>query len=96
VAKALGILAGYLMSIPGFLLHLPVILFVLAWDRAFFRDSHLVPAARFALGMFVVPAWWIAAAGAGLLQGGLVTAALLLAAMPASLWLWSRTWHWTG
>jgi 1-acyl-sn-glycerol-3-phosphate acyltransferase len=90
-------LAGYVLSLPGLLLHLPVILLTLALERVFIGDAHLLPAARFAAGVLFVPIWYLAALWVlhlwvAPLPGGL----LLAAVMPFSLWLWSRTWHWTG
>jgi 1-acyl-sn-glycerol-3-phosphate acyltransferase len=87
---------GYALSLPGLVTHLPALLGILAWEKAFVRDLHLVPAARFALGLFLVPLWWVAALG--LVHGQLRSWAwdlLLLVLLPFSLWLWSRCWHWT-
>jgi hypothetical protein len=90
-------LAGYALSAPGFVLHLPVLLATLAWDRAFLRDVHLVPAARFALGMVLVPLWYLAAVALWHAQlRSIPLDLLLLGILPGSLWLWSRCWCWTG
>ncbi|MFC1662208.1 1-acyl-sn-glycerol-3-phosphate acyltransferase [Gemmatimonadota bacterium] len=89
-------LAGYALSFPGVILHLPVILVTLALEKAFVPDIHLGPAARFAAGMFLVPLWWVGAIGVLFSQVGFFPWALgALALMPLSLWLWSRCWHWT-
>lgn len=87
---------GYLLALSGLILHLPVILGTLALERAYVRDPQLVPAARFVMGMFLTPAWYLVAAGLlTLLTRSLMAGVGLLVLMPASLWTWSRTWHWT-
>jgi len=89
-------LAGYALSLPGMVLHLPAILVALAWERGIVRDVHLVPAARFAAGVLLVPPWYLAALGLCHVQArSLLLDLLLLVLMPLSLWLWSRCWHWT-
>ena len=88
----MGRLAGYLLAVPGFFLHLPVILLVLTWDKSVLKDQHLVPAARWVAGMFLVPLWYLVAVVlAHGLAGSLMMDAALLAAMPFSLWVWSRS-----
>jgi hypothetical protein len=87
---------GYALSLPGLILHLPPLLGILAWERAFVRDWHLAPAARFAVGMFLVPLWYVMALGLWhAWTGSMASDFILLALMPLSLWLWSRHWHWT-
>jgi len=87
--------SGLVLSLPGIFLHLPVLLIILAWERLFIRDVHLMPAARFAEGMFLFPVWYLLGTVFGYLMTGSWIAALsFLILMPASLWLWSRTWHW--
>ncbi len=94
--KAMRKLGGYALSLPGVILHLPVLLATLAWDWAFLEDLHLVPAARFALGMVLVPLWYLAAVALWHAQFGSISLNLVpLAVLPGSLWLWSRCWHWT-
>ncbi len=89
-------LAGYALSLPGLVLHLPVVLVTLAWEKAFVWDVHLSPAARFAAGMCLVPLWWLGALGLLLAQAPSQPWELfLLVLMPLSLWLWSCCWHWT-
>ena len=96
IGKGLRRLAGYALSLPGLVLHLPVILVTLAWERRVVRDVHLVPAGRFAAGMLLVPPWYLMALGLWHLQAGsLLQDLFLLLSMPLSLWLWSRCWHWT-
>ena len=89
-------LAGYLLSVPGFVLHSPTILLTLTLEKVFIRDPYLVPAARFAAGVLFVPLWYLGAMGLWHMWArSLPTDLFLLALMPSSLWLWSRTWHWT-
>lgn len=89
-------LAGYALSFPGLVLHLPAILVALAWERVVVKDVDLVPAARFAAGIVLVPPWYIVALGLWHVQArSLPLDLLLLVLMPSSLWLWSRCWHWT-
>jgi 1-acyl-sn-glycerol-3-phosphate acyltransferase len=88
-------LAGYGLSLPGLLLHLPPLLGILAWEKAFVKDWHLAPAVRFTVGMFLVPVWYVLALALWHHHtGSLPSVLLLLALMPLSLWLWSRCWHW--
>jgi 1-acyl-sn-glycerol-3-phosphate acyltransferase len=88
--------AGYALALPGLVLHLPVILVALYWERVVVNDVHLVPAGRFAAGMLLVPPWYLVALGLWHLQArSLPLDLLLLVLMPLSLWLWSRSWHWT-
>jgi 1-acyl-sn-glycerol-3-phosphate acyltransferase len=88
-------LAGYGLSLPGLLLHLPALLGILAFEAVFVRDWHLAPAARFTVGMFLVPLWYLVALGFCHLQArSLPLDLLLLGLLPSSLWLWSRCWHW--
>jgi len=89
-------MAGYVLSLPGLVLHLPAILLVLALEKAFMRDAHLIPAARFTAGGLFVPPWYLLALCIShLLTQSLALDLLLLGLMPMSLWLWSRTWYWT-
>jgi len=89
-------LAGYVLSVPGLVLHLPAILLVLALEKIFIGDAHLIPAARFAAGGLFVPPWYLVALCVWYpLTQSLALALLLLGLMPMSLWLWSRTWYWT-
>ena len=89
-------LAGYVLSVPGFVFHLPVILLTLTLEKVFIKDTYLVPAARFAAGVLFVPLWYLGALGLWLIWVRSFPMDLfLLALMPCSLWLWSRTWHWT-
>jgi 1-acyl-sn-glycerol-3-phosphate acyltransferase len=89
-------LVGYALSVPGIVIHLPVILVSLAWERAFVWDEHLVPAARFAAGLLLTPLWYMLALALWHSRGGSIPSdVLLLGLMPLSLWLWSRLWHWT-
>lgn len=89
-------MAGYILSAPGVLLHLPVILLTLTLGRILLEDPHIVPAWRFVVGVFLVPIWYLSASGVGLSLGlSLPSTLLLLASMPLSLWLWSRSWHLT-
>jgi hypothetical protein len=85
-------LAGGLLAVPGILLHLPVLVIILAWEKLLIRDTHLMPAARFAEGMILVPLWYFMA---GLLAyhltGSPVVTAVAVALLPASLWAWSRS-----
>jgi 1-acyl-sn-glycerol-3-phosphate acyltransferase len=88
--------AGYVLSLPGVVAHLPVILLTLALEARFLRDQHLVPAWRFVVGMFLVPLWYLMALCLWhLMLRSLPLDILLLGIMPFSLWLWSRWWHWT-
>jgi len=89
-------LAGYALSLPGLVLHLPAILVALAWERVVVKDVHLIPAARFAAGVLLVPPWYLMALGLMHVQArSLPLDLLLLVLMPLSLWIWSRSWHWT-
>jgi hypothetical protein len=89
--------AGYVLSLPGVVLHLPVILVTLALEKWLVVDRHLVPAARWLGGMFLVPLWYLVAlALCHLLTGSLPGDLILLLSMPLSLWMWSRCWHLTG
>ena len=89
-------LAGYALSLPALILHLPVALVLWAWETAFFKDPDLAPAARFVVALFLVPAWYLVALGLGAgLAPSLVAALVVVTSMPLSLWLRSRTWHWT-
>ena len=89
-------LAGYALSLPGLVLHLPAILVALAWERVVVKDVHLIPAARFAAGVLLVPPWYLMALGLLHVQArSLPLDLLLLILMPLSLWIWSRSWHWT-
>ncbi len=89
-------LAAYALSFPGLVLHLPAIFVTLVWERVVVRDDDLVPAARFAAGILLVPPWYILALWLWHAQlRSLPLDLLLLVLMPLSLWLWSRTWHWT-
>ena len=86
---------GYGLSLPGLLLHLPPLLGILAWERAFVEDCHLAPAVRFTVGMLLIPVWYVLALALWHRHtGSLASGVLLLALMPFSLWLWSRCWHW--
>lgn len=88
-------LAGLLSSSPGILMHLPVLLVIVAWEKLLIQDLHLKPAARFAEGMFLVPLWYVLAAALCFeLTRSWPWVLLCLALLPASLWAWSRTWHW--
>jgi 1-acyl-sn-glycerol-3-phosphate acyltransferase len=90
-------LAGYVLSLPGVVLHLPVILVTLALEKWLVVDRHLVPAARWLGGMFLVPLWYLVAlALCHLLTGSLPGDLILLLSMPLSLWMWSRCWHLRG
>jgi 1-acyl-sn-glycerol-3-phosphate acyltransferase len=89
-------LAGYALSLPALILHLPVAAVLWAWEKAFFKDRDLAPAARFVVGLFLVPAWYLAALALGApLEPSPLAVLLLATSMPFSLWLRSRTWHWT-
>ena len=89
-------LAGYALSLPGLVLHSPPMVGALGLVRAFVKDPDLVPALRFLAGMFLVPIWYLVALGTWYVQtGSFSLGLLLLAVMPFSLWLWSRSWHWT-
>jgi 1-acyl-sn-glycerol-3-phosphate acyltransferase len=89
-------MAGYALSLPGLVLHLPAILVALAWEKVVVSDVHLVPAARFAAGMILAPLWYLTALVLWHVQArSLPLDLLLLVLMPLSLWLWSRSWHWT-
>lgn len=88
--------AGSLLSLPGFILHLPVIFVTLVWEKSVVRDVHLVPAGRFAAGMLLTPPWYLLALGLLHFQArSFLLDLLFLVLMPLSLWLWSRCWHWT-
>lgn len=98
VRKKNGLLrmAAYALSLPGFVLHLPVILVTLGIEKAFVRDAHVIPASRFVTGVFLTPVWYLGAVGLWhMMFGSFAQDLLLLVAMPWSLWLWSRCWHWT-
>lgn len=89
-----GKVVGYALSLPGLLLHLPVLLFIFAWEKLFVDDLHLRPAARFAGGMVLFPLWYLTVLGLSLAQSGsLASTFFLLLLLPFSLWLWSRNWH---
>ena len=89
-------LVGYALSLPGLVLHLPAMLGALGLVEAFVKDPDLVPALRFLAGMFLVPIWYLVALAIWHgLTGSSSLDLLLLAVMPVSLWLWSRSWHWT-
>jgi 1-acyl-sn-glycerol-3-phosphate acyltransferase len=89
-------LAGYGLSFPGVILQLPVLLAILAWEKVVMRDIHLMPAARFTVGMVLTPVYWI---GALVVLLGITDswpwASALVLLWPVTLWLWSRFWHWT-
>lgn len=89
-------LTGYTLSLPGVVLHLPVIFLTLAFQKLLLEDQHMVPAWRFVAGMVLVPLWYLAVLALGLLLGGSPSQELvLLLSMPLTLWLWSRSWHLT-
>ncbi|MFC1791882.1 hypothetical protein ACFL0I_05440, partial [Gemmatimonadota bacterium] len=89
-------LAGYALSLPALILHLPAALVLWGWEKAFFRDPDLVPAARFVVGTFLVPLWYLTALVLWHIKLQTVALDFVLAVlMPLSLWLRSRSWHWT-
>jgi 1-acyl-sn-glycerol-3-phosphate acyltransferase len=53
--------AGRILALPGMVLHLPPLAFILAWEKLILRDHHFMPSARFVEGLLLVPLWWVAA-----------------------------------
>jgi 1-acyl-sn-glycerol-3-phosphate acyltransferase len=94
--RGLRRLLGHALSLPGKILHLPVLLVTMAIVAFSTKDPHLAPSARFLTAMFLFPLWYLGVVillhlGFGSIQLDLL--ALLI--LPGSLWLWSRSWHWT-
>ncbi len=87
---------GYAFSLPGQILHLPVSLMTMAVVAISTKDPDLVPSARFLTAMFLFPLWYLVVLTSLHLQFQFLALDLFaLVLMPASLWLWSRCWHWT-
>jgi hypothetical protein len=59
------------------------------------RDVHLMPAARFTVGMILTPIWWMVVLWVLIVRiGSWPWLVFLILLWPVSLWLWSRVWHW--
>jgi len=65
-SSSLRKLAGYILSLPGLILHAPVLLLILTVERVFIEDEHLAPSVRFAEGLLLAPLWYLLAGSSDL------------------------------